>query len=101
MGLYAIDCPVCKKGHLWFSGNLDQRCQECQNKTKETKKMTKAKLEARVLELEKKIALLETHLLTCGCNCFHPNWTYQPVYQPFYTTGTLIGGSTPNSAVNI
>jgi hypothetical protein len=30
MGLYPMDCPQCGKGHLWFSGNLDQRCGDCQ-----------------------------------------------------------------------
>lgn len=29
MGLYPIDCPECGKAHMWFSGNLDQRCHEC------------------------------------------------------------------------
>jgi hypothetical protein len=29
MGLYPISCPVCKKSHLWFSGNLDTRCSAC------------------------------------------------------------------------
>lgn len=29
MGLYPIDCPKCKKPHIWFSGNSDQRCSEC------------------------------------------------------------------------
>lgn len=29
MGLYPIDCPTCKKPHLWFSGNLDTRCGDC------------------------------------------------------------------------
>jgi len=33
MGLYAIDCFVCKKPFLWWSGNIyDQRCPECQSK---------------------------------------------------------------------
>jgi len=30
MGLYAIDCFLCHKPFLWFSGNLDQRCGDCQ-----------------------------------------------------------------------
>ena len=30
MGLYPINCPTCGKGHLWFSGNLDTRCGDCQ-----------------------------------------------------------------------
>jgi hypothetical protein len=29
MGLYAIECPQCKRAHLWFSGSLDQRCSKC------------------------------------------------------------------------
>lgn len=29
MGLYPIDCPECKKPHMWFSSNHDQRCSEC------------------------------------------------------------------------
>lgn len=32
MGLYPISCTGCGKGFLWFSGNLDQRCDECRNK---------------------------------------------------------------------
>ena len=31
MGLYAIDCPQCKKPYMWFSGNMDQRCDNCRN----------------------------------------------------------------------
>jgi hypothetical protein len=31
MGLYAIDCPQCNKSYMWFSGNVDQRCESCQN----------------------------------------------------------------------
>jgi hypothetical protein len=34
MGLYAIDCPVCKKPFMWFSGNTDQRCPECKEEDK-------------------------------------------------------------------
>lgn len=30
MGLYAIDCPTCDKPFMWFSGNMDQRCGDCQ-----------------------------------------------------------------------
>lgn len=30
MGIYPIDCSVCGKTFLWFSGNLDQRCPDCQ-----------------------------------------------------------------------
>jgi hypothetical protein len=30
VGLYPIDCPACKRPHIWFSGNMDQRCVECQ-----------------------------------------------------------------------
>lgn len=29
MGLYAVACPQCGNNHLWFSGNMDQRCTEC------------------------------------------------------------------------
>lgn len=29
MGLITIYCPQCNKAHLWFSGNIDQRCKEC------------------------------------------------------------------------
>ena len=31
MGLYAIDCPQCGLPHMWFSGNLDQRCAICRD----------------------------------------------------------------------
>lgn len=30
MGLYPIDCPSCGKAFVWFSGNMDQRCHDCQ-----------------------------------------------------------------------
>ena len=29
MGLYAIRCPACGTPHMWFSGNMDQRCHDC------------------------------------------------------------------------
>jgi hypothetical protein len=29
MGTYPVDCPKCKKQHMWFSGNQDQRCNSC------------------------------------------------------------------------
>ena len=29
MGLYTINCPECKKLYSWFSGDVDQRCDEC------------------------------------------------------------------------
>jgi hypothetical protein len=29
MGLYTIDCPVCRQTHQWFSGSMDQRCERC------------------------------------------------------------------------
>jgi len=29
MGLYLIGCPTCGIVHMWFSGNLDQRCPDC------------------------------------------------------------------------
>lgn len=31
MGLYAIDCPQCLKPFMWFSGNRDQRCDDCRH----------------------------------------------------------------------
>jgi len=34
MGLYAIDCPECKKPFTWFSGNQpNQLCEECNRAT--------------------------------------------------------------------
>jgi hypothetical protein len=37
MGLYAIDCPICGKPFMWFSGNTgDQRCGECKKPKPET-----------------------------------------------------------------
>ena len=35
MGLYEIDCPQCGKVHMWFSGNMDQRCEVCIKRKKE------------------------------------------------------------------
>lgn len=29
MGLYTVPCNSCHKQFIWFSGSLDQRCQEC------------------------------------------------------------------------
>src|SRR5271157_5246431 len=29
MGLYTISCPICKQAHTWWSGNIDQRCNNC------------------------------------------------------------------------
>ena len=34
MGLYEIQCPQCKKMHLWFSGISDQRCEACMTSDK-------------------------------------------------------------------
>ena len=34
MGTYVINCPECKKPHLWWSGNMpDQRCSKCFDKS--------------------------------------------------------------------
>ena len=30
MGVYEIACPMCSQRHMWFSGNMDQRCPACQ-----------------------------------------------------------------------
>lgn len=43
MGLYAVDCPQCLKPFLWFSGNSDQRCDDC-------KEMDAAKEAIRIVE---------------------------------------------------
>jgi hypothetical protein len=33
MGIYSVNCPVCKAPNLWFSGNpADQRCEACRQK---------------------------------------------------------------------
>jgi hypothetical protein len=29
MGLIPVACPDCNKQHLWFTGNPDQRCEDC------------------------------------------------------------------------
>lgn len=31
MGLHFIGCPLCGSPHYWFSGNLDQRCENCKH----------------------------------------------------------------------
>jgi len=36
MGLYRINCPSCGQPHTWFSGSMDQRCQECKIPTPTT-----------------------------------------------------------------
>jgi tRNA(Ile2) C34 agmatinyltransferase TiaS len=35
MGVFLVPCPVCGNGHMWFSGNLDQRCVDCKKKMQE------------------------------------------------------------------
>lgn len=35
MGLYPINCSECKKLFMWFSGNPDQQCHDCKNKSTE------------------------------------------------------------------
>ena len=95
MGLYPIDCVSCKKPFMWFSGCLDQRCSDCQNiKKEEPKKMKKAELEAKILELEKKVAVLEARPICYGhyCGCNHCN---SPVY-PTYPWYTVTSGSPSN-----
>ncbi len=44
MGLYAIGCPTCGGAHMWFSGNLDQRCSTCQKEGK-TERLSRAELD--------------------------------------------------------
>jgi HAD domain in Swiss Army Knife RNA repair proteins len=42
MGLYAIDCPVCGKPFMWFSGNMSttgQLCEDCVKKAREDMKV--------------------------------------------------------------
>lgn len=39
MGLYPIECSGCKKGFLWFSGNLDTRCPDCVKKAEQETEM--------------------------------------------------------------
>lgn len=29
MGLYPLDCGICKKPFMWFSGSMDTRCPDC------------------------------------------------------------------------
>jgi hypothetical protein len=31
MGIYPVHCPTCYHIHMWFSGNLDQRCKACKD----------------------------------------------------------------------
>lgn len=33
MGIYKVVCPQCQHLHDWFSGNPDQRCKDCKEKT--------------------------------------------------------------------
>lgn len=32
MGIYPIECPICRKETPWFNGNLDLRCSSCKEK---------------------------------------------------------------------
>lgn len=93
MGLYFIDCSTCKKSFQWFSGCLDQRCSACQNIPKEnkgeSKKMTKKELEIKLLDLEKKIAVLEARPQFCTghyCHCNSHNYPYASTISvyPYY-----------------
>ena len=86
MGLYPIDCPVCKKAHMWFSGNIGEtRCSDCQkNSTVKEKKMTKKDLEAKIIALEARLAALEAKPICIGhycCGCTH-NTPVNPPYNP-------------------
>lgn len=92
-----MDCVVCKKPFMWFSGCLDQRCLDCQkapieNKG-ESKKMTKKQLEIKLLDLEKKIAVLEARPQFCmGHNCCNHNYPYAPTMPVYpYYGGTWYG----------
>ena len=101
MGLFPMDCAVCKKSFIWFSGCLDQRCTDCQtnNQKVEVKKgegkMKKSELEAKLKELELKIIALEARpqQIFCPghtCTCNHYNYPTYP-YQPWYTGPTWMG----------
>lgn len=66
--------------------------------------MKKSELETKILELEKKIAVLEARPVCYGhyCNCNHFN--YPNPYQPFYSPvicGTSTGDSLPPNTVVI
>lgn len=78
MGLYPITCPTCTKPFMWFSGNLDQRCQDCQaNMNKPMQEQTNSSAIAatisgvitlvpdsqRIAELEKQIKDLKERLV--------------------------------------
>lgn len=105
MGLYPIICATCNKPFNWFSGCLDQRCPDCQKSNKgANKKMKKSELEAKLFELEKKIAVLEARPVCyghyCGCHTHnYPNQPYSPAY-PYYGIwcGTSSGDS-PTSPI--
>lgn len=113
MGLYPIECSVCEKVFMWFSGNLDQRCQNCQKNNvteeikREDKRMTKKELEVKVLDLEKKIVVLEARPICygfhqCSCGCHHGNWPntinpFQPNTYPWYGTTTISGINSPSN----
>jgi LSD1 subclass zinc finger protein len=90
MGLYPIDCAVCKKPFMWFSGCLDQRCSDCQNaiKKEEPKKMKKVELEKELLELKAKVIALEARPICYGhvCGCNHYNYPQYPGYYPTYVS---------------
>ena len=34
MGLYTINCSQCSTAFQWFSGSLDQRCEDCKQTVK-------------------------------------------------------------------
>lgn len=66
MGLYVINCSACNKGFMWWSGNLDTRCPDCQNKNPA---LTPIQLDAFMDDIDKSINL--TPLVACGhlpCN---------------------------------
>lgn len=113
MGLFPMDCASCKKPFMWFSGNLVQICGDCMIIPKENKgavKMTKKELEAKLIELEKKVAVLEARPQYCMghyCHCTnhnyptYPNYPYYPYYDGIHQLGNTSGGSLPPNSITI
>lgn len=62
--------------------------------------MKKAKLENKILEMEKKIAVLEARPICYGhyCGCNHYNYPVNPVY-PWYPQPTC-GTTSPSNIVS-
>lgn len=60
MGLYPMNCVSCHTPFMWWSGNMDQRCKDCQNKNP---RLTGEQVETWMDAVDKKV---NQEPLACG-----------------------------------